>query len=165
MTKKISFGLTVILMIISVIVSSVTTLFVVFTSFNNLLVDLPQRAEQYLKLSEIDELIRSKYYGDFDSVSIDNSLASGFINGLNDTHSYYISADDIDSFNRFLSGKAEGIGINAYYDDTASYLNVSHVYPDSPADSAEICIVDRIFTRIGASDDLAVGQSDRKSVV
>ena len=28
-----------------------------------------------------------------------------------------------------------------------------------PADSANICIVDRIFTRVGASDDLASGQS------
>ena len=28
-----------------------------------------------------------------------------------------------------------------------------------PADSASISIVDRIFTRIGASDDLAMGQS------
>ena len=31
--------------------------------------------------------------------------------------------------------------------------------PILPCDDADICIVDRIFTRVGASDDLATGQS------
>lgn len=144
MTKKISVGVTVILIAAAIIISSVTTLFVVFSSYNNLLVDLPQRADQYLKLAEIDELIRSNYYGSIDTESIDDALASGFINGLKDDHSYYISSDDIASFNNFLNGKSDGIGINAYYDFSGPYLTVSYVYAGSPAEASAIdvsCII------------------------
>jgi len=42
---------------------------------------------------------------------------------------------------------------------TALITLMAHIGSFVPADSAQICIVDRIFTRIGASDDLAVGQS------
>ncbi len=138
MTKKISIGITAILVIIAIVFSSVATLFIVFTSYNNLLVDLPQRADQYLKLSEIDELIRTQYYGKVDDLSVDNALASGYINGLKDSYSYYVSAEDFDSFNNYLSGKAEGIGLNAYYDNTSEALMVSYIYPDSPASDAGI---------------------------
>lgn len=36
---------------------------------------------------------------------------------------------------------------------------LAHIGSFVPADSASICLVDRIFTRVGASDDLASGQS------
>ena len=138
MTKKISIGITLILIIISIIISSAASLFIVFNTYSNLLVDLPQRADQYLKLGELDELVRSEYYGSIDSASVDNALASGYINGLNDNDSYYVTADDIDSFNNFINGKSEGIGLNVYYDYSGSFLIVSYVYPDSPAHNADI---------------------------
>ncbi len=138
MTKKISFGIVLILIILSIAVSSVTTAFVVFNSYNSLLVDLPQRAEQYLKLSEIDELVRSEYYGSVDSVSVDDSLASGYINGLADPNSFYISSEDIDSFYDMIQGKASGIGINAYFDFSVGALKVSYIVPSSPADNSGI---------------------------
>ena len=50
-------------------------------------------------------------------------------------------------------------GKSTYMRQTALITYMAHVGSFVPADSAEICIVDRIFTRIGASDDLAVGQS------
>jgi DNA mismatch repair protein MutS len=42
---------------------------------------------------------------------------------------------------------------------TALIVRLAHVGCYVPADSAQIGIVDRIFTRIGASDDLASGRS------
>ena len=50
-------------------------------------------------------------------------------------------------------------GKSTYMRQTALITYMAHIGSFVPADSAEICIVDRIFTRIGASDDLAVGQS------
>ena len=50
-------------------------------------------------------------------------------------------------------------GKSTYMRQVALITLMAHIGSFVPADYAEICIVDRIFTRIGASDDLAVGQS------
>lgn len=50
-------------------------------------------------------------------------------------------------------------GKSTYMRQVALITIMAHIGCYVPATSANICIVDRIFTRIGASDDLAVGQS------
>ena len=50
-------------------------------------------------------------------------------------------------------------GKSTYMRQVALITYMAHIGSFVPAENAEICLVDRIFTRIGASDDLAVGQS------
>lgn len=50
-------------------------------------------------------------------------------------------------------------GKSTYLRQTALIVLMAHVGSFVPADSADIPLVDRIFTRVGASDDLATGQS------
>ncbi len=50
-------------------------------------------------------------------------------------------------------------GKSTYMRQVALIVLMAHVGLYVPASSAEICITDRIFTRIGASDDVAFGQS------
>lgn len=50
-------------------------------------------------------------------------------------------------------------GKSTYMRQVALITYMAHIGSFVPASKADICLVDRIFTRIGASDDLAVGQS------
>ena len=50
-------------------------------------------------------------------------------------------------------------GKSTYMRQVALITLMAHIGSFVPAKSAEICITDRIFTRVGASDDLAFGQS------
>jgi len=146
MTRKISLGITAILVIASIVISSVVTLFFVLRTYDNLLVDLPQRAEQYLKLGELDELVRSEYYGDFDDSTVDDSLATGFISALKDPFSFYVASEDVESYKNLLAGRMEGTGLNAYYDNSLDKMIVSYVYDDSPADDSGIAVNDIIIS-------------------
>ncbi len=133
MTKKVSLGITVGLIIISIVLSSFVSVFALLRVYDNLLVELPQRAQQYEKLSQIDELIRNEYYGDIDSSSVNKSLVSGFIEGLNDPYCYYISAENFEVYSDYLQGKLMGTGINSYFDNETGMLTVSFVDEFSPA--------------------------------
>ncbi len=50
-------------------------------------------------------------------------------------------------------------GKSTYMRQSAIIVLMAQIGSYVPADSADICICDRIFTRVGASDDLASGQS------
>ncbi|MFQ6724500.1 MAG: DNA mismatch repair protein MutS [Clostridia bacterium] len=75
----------------------------------------------------------------------------GFIE--NDT-----SLDDGDNRTMILTGPNMA-GKSTYMRQVALITLMAHIGSFVPATEASICVVDRIFTRIGASDDLAVGQS------
>jgi len=76
---------------------------------------------------------------------------NGFIE--NDTN-----LDDSENRTMILTGPNMA-GKSTYMRQVALITLMAHIGSFVPASEAKVCIVDRIFTRIGASDDLAVGQS------
>ena len=64
-----------------------------------------------------------------------------------------------DTFENMLPIEYEKAGKSTYMRQVALIVLMAHIGCFVPADSAEIALTDRIFTRIGASDDLSGGQS------
>lgn len=143
MTKKISIGLTVVLLTVSICLTAVLTVFVYLSHYNDLIAELPQRAQQYDKLSEVDELVRSEYFGNLDSTKINTSLVNGYLTGL-DENCYYIPAEDFEYYSKILNGNLSGVGINAYFDESDSALRIVSVDDASPAANAGMAVDDLI---------------------
>jgi len=113
----------------------------------------------YAEISQNNEYVRP-IVGDFDTIEIRDgrhpvveaqSMMSGFV--PNDT---FMDCDE----NRFLIITGPNMaGKSTYMRQIALIILMAQIGCFVPASYAKLGIVDRIFTRIGASDDLASGQS------
>lgn len=138
MSKRIPLGIAIAVILAAIAVSSVISINLVVKHYNELLVELPQRAQQYSSLADVEELVRKEYFGEMDSSRVDESLANGFLAGLGDSFCYYIAPEDFEIYNNLIKGRMPGLGINVYYESAADDLIVSFVEENSPAASTEI---------------------------
>ncbi len=140
MSKKIPVGIVIALLLAAILSSSLISVNYVVNKNNELLIDLPARADQYSDLAEIEEIARREYFGEINSDVVDRSLAEGFLNGLGDSFCYYIAAEDFEAYTNLVSGKMSGIGISAYYEKVTDNLVISSVDSGSPADNAGLAV-------------------------
>lgn len=136
--------LAIVFLVIAITVAVTVTVYM--NTYNKLIEDLPQRAQLYSKLSDMDELVRANYYGTVDSEKIDSSIAKGYISGLDDRYSFYLSAEEYALYYSKMIGNISGTGIYAQYDKKNGMLIVTSVSSDSPAEKAEISSGDFIST-------------------
>lgn len=144
MSKKVPLGLTVAIVFLAIAVTVAVTVTVYMNTYNKLIQDLPQRAQLYSKLSDMDELVRANYYGSVDSDKIDVDIAKGYISGLNDRYSFYLSAEEYADYYSSMIGNISGTGLEASFDKDSGMLIVSSVASDSPAEKAGISVGDYI---------------------
>ena len=138
MSKRIPLGIAIAVILAAIAVSSVISINLVVKHYNELLVELPQRAQQCSSLADVEELVRKEYFGEMDSSRVDESLANGFLAGLGDSFCYYIAPEDFEIYNNLIKGRMPGLGINVYYESATDDLIVSFVEEKSPAASTEI---------------------------
>ncbi|MBU5669046.1 DNA mismatch repair protein MutS [Peptoniphilus sp. MSJ-1] len=123
------------------------------------------------KLSELDSLISLSKVAISNNYVRPNINEEGFIEIKNGRHPIvesYLKDDFFVPNDTFIDNKENMIhiitgpnmaGKSTYMRQVALITIMAHIGSFVPCDSANISIVDRIFTRIGASDNLAKGQS------
>ena len=161
MSKKVPLGFALAAAFITAALCVSITVSFCTDSFNHLIRDLPQRTKQYAVLSEIDEIIRDRYYGEADLDEVLSNMAAGYIQGLNDDQCYYIPAESLDAYKSTLAGSIPGTGIVAVYDAGSGFLAVRDVADGSPAQDAGIVVNDQI----AAVDKTAISQENSAQLI
>ncbi len=144
MNKKISLGLTIALIFISITATFAITMTVSQGIYNGLISRLSNRFELYEGISAIDNYVRTNFYGDFDDDALLSDSASGYMKGLGDTGSFYMTAQEYIEYTRRMKGEG-GIGVAAQYDTEKGKLIITEVYSGSSAENAELKVGDAII--------------------
>ncbi len=144
MNKKVSLGTAVTLMAIAAALAVAITMVYSIRTFNDKLYNIKEREATYEKLSQIDKIVRSEYYGNIDEKYLMDSIARGYIQGISDRYALYLTAEQYQQQLENVEGKKVGIGIDTVC-DTSGYMLVTEVYPESAADIAGISEGDLIL--------------------
>ncbi|MBR5015245.1 MAG: PDZ domain-containing protein [Clostridia bacterium] len=151
MSKKIPLGTALAILFVVMAATIAITMKVSMGIYNNLINDLSGRSAMYDGIAEVDKLTREKFDGTIDSESVYSGLAAGFINGLDDPASFYLTPAEYEVYNNKLLGKMSGTGLNAAYNTETNQLLVTSVAKNSPAEAAGLSVGD-VITKIADID-------------
>lgn len=159
MNKKISVGITAALILIAVTITFTATMIFAMNQFDSKVISSSTKREGVFdRLEEIDNIIRQYFYQDVDEDLLYNSVIEGFMNGLDDPYSVYLTMEEVALRNQQARGTVIGVGLEVTK-DSSGYLYVNNVYTESPADKVGMQPGD-IITEIDDNDVLAIGYED-----
>ncbi|MGN0573793.1 MAG: S41 family peptidase [Acutalibacteraceae bacterium] len=145
MNRKISLGLSISLIIISITATFAITMVVSRQIFNSIMSDISQRSQTYEAVDEINKIVSNYFYGSVeDQNKLNAALAAGYVNGLGDSNSLYLSAAEYSDYTARLEGGVTGIGVETAYNYRTGQFVITHVYEESPAAKAGLKALDVI---------------------
>ena len=132
MNKKISLGLALSLVAISIAVTFILTSFFSLQSFNKKVVDVNEKAKKYSSLQILDTYVRDNYYGDIDEKTLNDGILKGYVSGIDDKYSRYLTEKEYLSQQSDDSGELVGLGLTLAQDESG-YILITEIIPGSPA--------------------------------
>lgn len=145
MKKKVSVSTMISVLILAVVLTIAITMGSSIGIYNKLIENLPNRTGMYKQVVSIDELVRKKYYKPIDNELLSGGLSAGYVNGLNDESSFYLSAEDYIIYKNRLAGKVAGTGLTCKYNKEKNVITVTDVAENSSAANAGIILGDEII--------------------
>lgn len=136
MSKKISLGVAATIAIIAMAVTFSLTMVVSMKMFNTTVSSVKNKERQYNKLSEIDRFVRAGEYFTIDEDTLNDRLAAGYMNGINDKYAVYYTAKEYSEKQSVEMGTLTGIGVAVVNDTSSGYARIIRLYDNSPAAEA-----------------------------
>ena len=136
MSKKISLGVAATIAIIAMAVTFSLTMVVSMKMFNTTGSSVKNKERQYNKLSEIDRFVRAGEYFTIDEDTLNDRLAAGYMNGINDKYAVYYTAKEYSEKQSVEKGTLTGIGVAVVNDTSSGYARIIRLYDNSPAAEA-----------------------------
>lgn len=122
--------------IIAMAVTFSLTMVVSMKMFNTTVSSVKNKERQYNKLSEIDRFVRAGEYFTIDEDTLNDRLASGYMNGINDKYAVYYTAKEYSEKQSVEKGTLTGIGVAVVNDTSSGYARIIRLYDNSPAAEA-----------------------------
>ena len=136
MSKKISLGVTITIALIAMAVTFSLTMVVSMNMFNSTVSSVKSKERQYNKLAEIDRFVRANEYFSINEDTLNDTLAAGYMLGINDKYARYYTAKACSERLAVESGKLTGIGVAVVNDPSSGYGRITRLYNNSPASEA-----------------------------
>ena len=136
MSKKISLGVAATIAIIAMAVTFSLTMVVSMKMFNTTVSSVKNKERQYNKLSEIDRFVRAGEYFTIDEDTLNDRLAAGYMNGINDKYAVYYTAKEYSEKQSVEKGTLTGIGVAVVNETSSGYARIIRLYDNSPAAEA-----------------------------
>ncbi len=143
MNKKISLGAAIAFMLVVATLTLALTMAFSMNRFTDMVNGVQEQRELYAKLSEIEQNVRDKYPDALDNDALMDAMAGGYIDGLGDEGNAYYTAAEYQQMISEEGGRYYGVGVVTAM-EANGYIQISEVYPDSPAANAQIVVGDII---------------------
>lgn len=137
MNRRIALGPVIALLCVSIVLTAVVTRAWVKRTYNEMLAGLPEQAARYEILDELDDVLRAHYYSSSDNAAMRRAIAQGYISGLPDGYSCYLTAQKLKEYQNEAIGEMRGIGVE-YSKTSSSQMLVEDVMDASPAAQAGV---------------------------
>ncbi|MBR5872973.1 MAG: peptidase, partial [Oscillospiraceae bacterium] len=86
MGKKISLGTAITLILIAVTITFTFTMVLALNNFNTKVSSITERENMFAKFTEIDNYVRYNHGEEIDESSLMDSVAKGYLSGINDPY-------------------------------------------------------------------------------
>ena len=153
LNKKVSLGICIALIVIAVAATFSATMVFSKGIYNKLIGNISQRSQMYSSIDEINQIVSNYFYGSTQNTGKMNaSLSDGYIKGLGDSASRYMTSEEHNAYTSRLEGGVTSIGVETAYDYQNDRFVITHVYAESPAETAGLLKGD-VITAIGHHDE------------
>lgn len=158
MNKKISLGLALSLIAVSIAMTFILTSFFSLQSFNTKILDVNEKAKKYTALQTLDNIVRENYYSDINEKKLETGILKGYVAGLDDKYSKYLTEEEYLTELNENSGNLVGLGLTLS-EDESGYIRISEILSDSPAAEYGLLVND-LITMIDGIDVKEIGFSE-----
>ncbi len=127
-------------LLLTAVITAVISVFISFVVFYFVFLG----DARFLKLKQLDFLVRNNFYGDVDETELTDSIIEGYVKGIGDRFAGYYDVESTEKRVDSLNGNGSGIGIIVTEHPDTGYIYVKNVYDDGPAAKAGIVSGDQI---------------------
>ena len=116
------------------------------------------------KLEQLESLIEEKFIGEADPEKLEDAAANAMVKATGDRWSYYISAEEYESYREQTENAYVGVGMTIQATEDGSGFLIVDVIPEGPAQEAGIRIQD-LLIRVGDTDVRSLTAAEVRQLV
>lgn len=143
--KKVKLSTTLGLIVLTAVTTVNITLLFSYSLLGNKQNSYQSMQSELSKIYEVMEMVDKYYIGDIDYEGAIDGASAGYIAGMGDRWSYYLTKEQYIEHQSSADVNLVGIGVNVVYDYNKDAILVTNVYKNSPASNSNVQKLDYII--------------------